>query len=396
MSLVALEDVLESLESGARPAGGVSADSGEIPSLGGEHLSADGGFDFTSVKRIPRNFFESIRGGRVAPRDILVVKDGATTGKTSFVGEDFPFPEAAVNEHVFCVRVDQSKAFPEYVFHFLRSPFGQKAIGLDFRGATVGGISRDFAKKVRLPLPPLPEQRRIAEILDKADGLRAKRRAALAQLDTLTQSIFLDMFGDPATNPRGWPIVPFAKLGENQDSFRVPVKASDRGSKKGEFPYYGASGIIDRVDEFIFDGERLLIGEDGANLVARTTPVAFIARGKYWVNNHAHVIADNGRADLRFLESFVERTDLKPFLSGTAQPKLNRGNLDRIPVPLPPLVLQREFAQRLAATEVLRASHRESTACGDMLFNAVQHRAFLGDLWVGLDEVREEARDFGS
>src|SRR5690606_18201466 len=127
-----------------------------------------------------------------------------TTGKTSFVGEEFPFHEAAVNEHVFCLRVDQSKASPEYVFHFLRSPQGQRSIALDFRGATVGGISRDFAKKVRLPLPPLPEQRRIAEILDKADALRAKRRAALKQLDTLTQSIFLDMFGDPATNPKGY------------------------------------------------------------------------------------------------------------------------------------------------------------------------------------------------
>ena len=117
-----------------------------------------------------------------------------------------------MNEHVFCVRVDGVKASPEYVFHFLRSPEGQKAINLDFRGATVGGISREFARKARLLLPPLSEQRRIAEILDKADALRAKRRAALAQLDTLTQSIFLDMFGDPATNPKGWPRVSLGDL----------------------------------------------------------------------------------------------------------------------------------------------------------------------------------------
>lgn len=115
-------------------------------------------------------------------------------------------------------------------------------------------------------------------MLDRAEALRAKRRAALAQLDTLTQSLFLDLFGDPATNPKGWPCVLFAELGENQDSQRVPVKSSDRDGRKGKYPYYGASGIIDWVDDFIYDGERLLIGEDGANLVARATPVAYIAR----------------------------------------------------------------------------------------------------------------------
>ena len=168
----------------------------------GEHVNSEGGFDFTNIKRIPRSFYDTMRGGRIAPFDILVVKDGATTGKTSFVREDFPFPDAAVNEHVFCVRVDQEKASPAYVYHFLRLPRGQKAIQLDFRGATVGGISREFAAKAKLPLPPLEEQRRIAEVLDRAEALRAKRRTALAQLDSLTQSVFLDLFGHPAT--KGW------------------------------------------------------------------------------------------------------------------------------------------------------------------------------------------------
>ncbi|MDF0665719.1 MAG: restriction endonuclease subunit S [Nitrospira sp.] len=247
-------------------------------------------------------------------------------------------------------------------------------------GTTRGKLTQAGAAQIVVPFPSLPEQRRIAAILDKADELRAKRRAALAKLDTLTQSIFLDMFGDPITNPKGWPTVSFGQLGENQDSLRVPVKASDRDGRQGMFAYYGASGIIDWVDDFIFEGERLLIGEDGANLVARVTPVAFMARGKYWVNNHAHVIAENDRADLRFLEHVIERTDLKPFLSGTAQPKLNRGNLDRIPVPAPPLLLQREFARRIAAIEQLKADHYRSVAGIDRLFGALQFRAFRGEL----------------
>jgi type I restriction enzyme, S subunit len=234
--------------------------------------------------------------------------------------------------------------------------------------------------KLPIPLPALEEQRRIAAILDKAHELRTKRCFILAQLDTLSRGIFLDLFGDPASNPKSWPVVPFGEVGENQDSQRVPVKSSDRDNRKGQYPYYGASGIIDRFDDYIFDGERLLIGEDGANLIARVTPVAYIARGKYWVNNHAHVIADNKRADLRFLERFIELIDLKPYISGTAQPKLNRSNLDRIPLPLPPLPLQQEFARRINALEKLKAAHLASLAEMDALFASLQHRAFRGEL----------------
>ena len=113
-------------------------------------------------------------------------------------------------------------------------------------------------------------------MLDAADALRATRRETLAQLDTLLQAIFLDLFGDPVTNPKGWEVKGLGDLADNEDGKRLPVKMADRKKMAGRFPYYGASGIIDSVDGYLFDGERLLIGEDGANLIARSTPVAFI------------------------------------------------------------------------------------------------------------------------
>jgi type I restriction enzyme S subunit len=247
-------------------------------------------------------------------------------------------------------------------------------------GATFKEVSKSTVARVEIRIPPLTEQQRIAAILDKADELRAQRVVILNQLDTLPRAMFLDLFGDPATNPKRWPIVTFGEVGENQDSRRVPIKSSDRDHRKGPYPYYGASGIIDWFDDYIFDGERLLIGEDGANLVARATPVAYMARGKYWVNNHAHVIAHNNRADLRFLERFIELVDLNPYISGTAQPKLNRSNLDRILVPLPPLPLQQEFARRIDDLEKLKGAHRASHAEMEALFASLQHRAFRGEL----------------
>ena len=96
-----------------------------------------------------------------------------------------------------------------------------------------------------------------------------------------------------------WRELPLGDLTENLDSIRVPVKEADR--RAGPHPYYGASGIVDYVDNYLFDGEYLLIAEDGENLRTQTTPVAFLARGKFWVNNHAHIVRGNGEADTRFL-----------------------------------------------------------------------------------------------
>ena len=278
------------------------------------------------------------------------------------------------------LRYDKNQLTEDYLYHVLSSDFVYAQFVKFAVGAVVKNLNSEVVKSVTIPLPPLSEQIRIAAILDQADGLRVKRREALAQLDSLTQSIFMGMFGNPATNPKGWQSCKFGSIGDNQDAQRIPVKSSDRDGRKGEYPYYGASGIIDWVDEYIYDGERLLIGEDGANLIARSTPIAYMATGKFWVNNHAHVIASNGRANLRFLEFYIEQLDLKPYISGSAQPKLNRSNLDRIPVYLPPLELQDTFAERISAVEKLKILSQKGLSEFDSLFTSLQHRAFRGEL----------------
>lgn len=263
------------------------------------------------------------------------------------------------------------------------------------RGATFKEISKSIVEEIEIPLPPLEEQRRIAAILDCADGLRAKRRAALAKLDTLLQATFLDMFGDPVTNPKGWEVQPFGKLAKSQDSMRVPVKLSDRENTHGEYPYYGASGVIDYVNDYLFDGERLLIAEDGANLVARSTPIAFIATGKFWVNNHAHVVDFNGRARLRYLEYVLLQTDLKPYVTGSAQPKLNQKNLERIPLPCPPLNLQDKFVEAYCQVESVRKNFESALNFAENLFHSLQQRAFRGELSQQGDRI-EQLRLFAS
>ncbi len=114
---------------------------------------------------------------------------------------------------------------------------------------------------------------------------------------------------------------------------RKPVTSGLR--EAGNIPYYGASGIVDFVKDYIFDGDFLLVSEDGANLIARNTPIAFSISGKSWVNNHAHVLKFNTYADRRFVEYYLNSIDLTPFISGAAQPKLNQKNLNSIKIPNP-------------------------------------------------------------
>ena len=162
-----------------------------------------------------------------------------------------------------------------------------------------------------------------------------------ASIDLLTS----DELGFPL--PSGWIAARFGDLMVNRDGERVPVSREIREGRKGPYDYYGASGVIDCIDEFLFDKPLLLIGEDGANLINRSTPIAFIAQGKYWVNNHAHVLDGISLDFLRYIELHINAIDLKPFVTGTAQPKMNQAKMNSIPIALPPLAEQRRIVGKV-------------------------------------------------
>ncbi len=151
-----------------------------------------------------------------------------------------------------------------------------------------------------------------------------------------------------------WMTVPFEQLVEFHDRRRIPLSKQERHQRPGTFPYYGAQGIIDSIDDYIFDGRFLLIAEDGENLRSRKEPIAFIADGKFWVNNHAHVVrAIDKKADADFLRAYLEFHPLKGFVTGAAQPKLSQSNLKSLPVTVPPFDLQFKIGERVRAVDGL-------------------------------------------
>ena len=175
-----------------------------------------------------------------------------------------------------------------------------------------------------------------------------ERCAKSAKSKDLKQIIPLDKSEAPFEIPANWEWVRLGDVVLNRDAERKPVSKKDRNLHAQKiYDYYGAAGAIDKVEEYLFDEKLLLIGEDGANLLSRSKPNAFLANGKYWVNNHAHVIDAIDKSMLDYLAFYINAISLDDFVTGTAQPKLNQENLNKIPIPLPPLAEQQRIVAKI-------------------------------------------------
>lgn len=207
--------------------------------------------------------------------------------------------------------------------------------------------SKDFLS-IPIPIPlgekSLSEQQKIADCLSSLDELIEAHEQKLDALKQHKKGLMQRLFPAKGETAPRWRFPEFRNAGEwiikklgaianNLDHKRIPIPASKR--VKGTIPYYGASGIVDYINDFIFNQNILCISEDGANLISRVTPIAFSISGKSWVNNHAHVLEFNTFSCQKFIENYINSINIEEFLTGMAQPKLNKSKLDSIPIPLP-------------------------------------------------------------
>jgi type I restriction enzyme S subunit len=215
-------------------------------------------------------------------------------------------------------------------------------------------ISYESFGMINIPLPPLAEQRAIAEILTTADRLIEVKERLIAAKRTQKRWLMSHLLTGKLRLPGfsgAWESVRLGEVCVFRDSERKPIEVQERKKRQGIYPYYGASGIIDYVDNYIFDESLILLGEDGANILNRSTPLAFIATGKYWVNNHAHIIQPLPSYDITFLCGRLEVIDYMVYNTGTAQPKLNQDVCKRIKLTIPTLPEQQAIAAVLTAAD---------------------------------------------
>ena len=215
----------------------------------------------------------------------------------------------------------EASVLPELYSYLFRSVGFNAAVLRRITGAQLPRISWTQFQGLTVPLPPLEVQR---EIVAEMEGYQKVIDGARAVVENYRPYIVVD--------PE-WPKYSLGDLADNLDSRRIPVSKGHR--KLGPFPYYGASGVVDYVDDYIFDEDILLISEDGANLLARSTPIAFSVSGKSWVNNHAHVLRFNTLDIQKYVECYLNSVSIQQYVTGSAQPKLNQKALSSIQIPLP-------------------------------------------------------------
>ncbi len=210
------------------------------------------------------------------------------------------------------------------------------------------------------------------------------------QLEQLVVSKFdgtkIEEQTEPFELPNSWCWEHLGNITNIQNHLRKPIKQSDRDKRSGEYPYYGAFGIIDDIDDYLFDGKYLFLAEDGKNLESRERPISIIADGKFWVNNHAHVLSEKKGVLLEYIDIFLNspKVLIDQFLTGQDQVKLNKSSMILISISIPPISEQSEILQRVKS--YLNFSHQielrvyEAKARVDKLTQSILAKAFRGEL----------------
>lgn len=285
-------------------------------------------------------------------------------GYISMLGE---YDIAAVPNSIFtCFRITDNESYPpffDYLWHNnYHGHWLRKYIEVGARAHGALSVDTKHLWSMPLALPDFKEQQKIADCLSSIDELIDAESIKLKALEKYKKGLMQKLFpAEGKTLPewrfpefRGkneWRIKPLGKICTNYDSRRIPITEKDR--VRGEIPYIGASGVIDYINDFIFDEDLLCVSEDGANLVARTYPIAFSISGKTWVNNHAHVLKFSHKYTQNIVESYLNMINLQDFLTGMVQPKLNRAKLDIIPIPLSEEEEQQKISDFLSEADTI-------------------------------------------
>lgn len=255
------------------------------------------------------------------------------------IGEIFHYVNGkyALHQRAYRIHIVDNRMKTKFLYYYMFNSF-KDFIMLKAVNATVTSIRKPMIEQFSVPIPPIEVQEEIIRILDKFGKLEEKLEAEL-EAELKTRKSQYKFWRDKLLNEE-YETKYLPELSINLDNKRKPVSKSDRVS--GSFPYYGASGIVDYVSNYIFDDELLLISEDGANLKARSTPIAFSLSGKTWVNNHAHVLKFDSRITQKYVEHYLNMIDLSEYITGAAQPKLNQENLNKIRINIPSSIKEQE------------------------------------------------------
>jgi type I restriction enzyme M protein len=334
--LVKIKDICGLVRgSSPRPQGDPRYYGGTIPRLMIADVTRDGMYSTPKIDFLTE---EGAAKSRPMKKGEVIMAVSGNAGLTTILAVDACIHDGFVGFRELSENVNTQYFY--YILNHIKDENKSKADGAVFQNLTTDQI-KDF----EIPLPPIEIQELIVK---EIEGYQKIIDGSKMVVDNYKPTISI--------KPE-WEMVELGSLYKNLDGKRKPVTKSDR--TKGIYPYYGASGIVDYVEDFIYDEELLLVSEDGANLLARSTPIAFSVNGKIWVNNHAHVLKFENRDTQRYIEIYLNSIDISMYVTGAAQPKLNQQSLNRISIPLPSIEEQKEIVKQIDIQQQLVLANKQ-------------------------------------
>ena len=325
----------------------------------------------------------------------LLKKGDFAYNKSYSVGYDYGsikrmdrYEDGVVSTLYICMSLT-SDTNSDYLTHYFDSMKWNKSVSeISAEGARNHGLlnipTESFFQTKHFLAPTLAEQQKIADFLSNVDSIITAETKILNTLQkkkkALMQKLFTRQLRFKSADGKDFPAWEEKKLGECVeilDSQRKPIESKERANRKGEYPYYGASGIIDYIDDYLFEGESILLGEDGANIINRNSRLAFIATGKYWVNNHAHIMKANADNLNYFICEYLESLDYSKICAGSAQPKLTQDVIRNLTIKAPCKEEQQKIADCLSSLDSLIQTQQKVVTTWQQRKKALLQQMFI-------------------
>jgi type I restriction enzyme S subunit len=294
---------------------------------------------YSTDKKITKEGLENSSAKLIPANSVIVAMYGATAGKVAINKIPLSTNQACCN-----IIPDPEKINYEYFYYYLQGQY--KNLLNSAIGAAQQNLSSGQIGNYEINIFDLPTQNKIAKILGDLDQKIELNRKMNKTLEEMGQALFKHYFVD---NPQAskWEIKKLGEITFNFDSKRIPLSSNERSKRKGDFRYFGATSIMDYIDDFLFEGKYLLVAEDGSVLNIDDTPILQYVWGQFWVNNHAHVLQGKPPFTVEYLYLLLRQTNVLSLISGAVQLKINQGALNALPIVRPPDELILKFTKKI-------------------------------------------------
>lgn len=336
MAVVKLADICQKIGSGATPRGGKEAYRAEGIALVRSQNVLDFSFSSDGLAYINDEQADKLRNVELQSGDVLLNITGDSVARACLMDDDY-LP-GRVNQHVAIIRVDESKAVNSYLLYYLQWRKSH-LLQLASAGATRNALTKGMIEQLEIDLPSLDEQRKVVGILDSIQNKIKLNHEIndnlLRQAQALYKNRFIDLKPFNGEMPPDWQLGTVSEIIELHDSKRIPLSSRERANLTKIYPYYGATSVMDYVDRYLFDGIYLLLGEDGTVVDDKGFPILQYVEGKFWVNNHAHIITGKNGFTVETLYLLFSLTNVRSIVTGAVQPKISQANLNNVSVVIP-------------------------------------------------------------